>query len=269
MHPYATAGNTATNRDSLVLEHMWLVHTIASRIHERLPGNVLLEDLVSSGVVGLISAIDNFDPSRNVALKTYAEYKIRGAILDGLRELDWAPRTSRQKAKSIQAAIEAARRKLGREPGDEDVAKEMKLSLQQYYQALLEVQGIDLRALEHVTTGQDGTELIRLVPDSEEKLPSRVFERVELERKLAEGIERMPKLERTLLRLYYQDELGLREIAQVLGCHVSRVSQLRTQAVLRLRAHLERVLSPPSPSRRGWGERANRIHAPQEVSHAR
>src|SRR6516165_10864795 len=125
-------------RERLILEHLPQVRLIARRIQERLPKNIGLEDLVSTGVLGLISAIDNFDPSHNVKLKTYAEYKIRGAILDSLRGLDWAPRQKRRRAKQIEAAIAAAEQKLKRSPSEEDIAAQLGLSLEEYYEWLVE-----------------------------------------------------------------------------------------------------------------------------------
>src|SRR5574340_82633 len=126
MHPYCTGTeSSAAERERLILEHLPQVRLIARRIHERLPESVSLEDLVSTGVVGLISAIDHFDPALNVKLKTYAEYKIRGAILDSLRDLDWAPRNKRRKAKLIEAAILMAEKKHSRTPNEEEIAAEL------------------------------------------------------------------------------------------------------------------------------------------------
>src|SRR5579864_3921019 len=129
----------ADERERLILEHLPQVRLIARRIQERLPENISLEDLISTGVVGLISAIDNFDPSHNVKLKTYAEYKIRGAILDSLRGLDWAPRQKRRKAKQIEAAITAAEQRLQRSPVEEEIAAELEVSLEEYHQWLVEI----------------------------------------------------------------------------------------------------------------------------------
>src|SRR2546423_1739554 len=129
-----SAGLSADERDRLILENLPQVRLIARRIHDKLPESVSLDDLVSTGVVGLITAVDNFDPSQNVKLKTYAEYKIRGAILDSLRELDWAPRQKRKKAKQIEAGISAAEQRLHRSPTEEEVAGELSLSLEELHQ---------------------------------------------------------------------------------------------------------------------------------------
>lgn len=224
-------------RERLILEHLPQVRLIARRIQERLPENISLEDLVSTGVVGLISAIDNFDPSHNVKLKTYAEYKIRGAILDSLRGLDWAPRQKRHKAKQIEAAIAAAEQRLQRAPNEEDIAAQLGIELEQYHRWLVEIRGLNIASLEHAGQEQ-GRDLLRYIPDSEESLPSTLLEQSELERLVAESIDQIPEIERTVISLYYHHELTLREIAQVVNLHESRISQLKSQAILRLRARL-------------------------------
>jgi len=222
------------------MEHLPQVRLIARRIHERLPESVILDDLISTGIVGLISAIDNFDPSHNVKLKTYAEYKIRGAILDSLRGLDWAPRQQRKRVKMIQSAIASAEQKLHRVPDEEEVALELNLNTSQYHEWLVDIRGVNIGSLEGAGSEEDGRDLLRFISDKEENWPSRVVEKAELERLLAEAIERMPYVERTVLSLYYHEELTLREIAKVIRLHESRISQLKSQAILRLRAYLEK-----------------------------
>src|SRR5678816_1278745 len=141
-------------RDRLILENLPQVRLIARRIHEKLPESVSLDDLVSTGVVGLITAVDNFDPSQNVKLKTYAEYKIRGAILDSLRELDWAPRQKRKKAKQIEAAISTAEQRLHRTPTEDEVAAELGVGLEEYHEWLVEVRGVNMGSLEFAPGGE-------------------------------------------------------------------------------------------------------------------
>jgi RNA polymerase sigma factor for flagellar operon FliA len=230
----------AGERERLILDHLPQVRLIARRIHERLPESVSLEDLVSTGVVGLIAAIDRFDPAHNVKLKTYAEYKIRGAILDSLRGLDWAPRQQRKRAKQIEAAICAAEQRLKRAPSEDEIAAELKLSMAEYHEWLVDVRGVNLGSLESSSGDEDGRDLLRYISDKEENWPSRLLERSELERLLAEGVEKMPAVERTVLSLYYREELTLREIAKILSLHESRISQLKSQAVLRLRSYIEK-----------------------------
>lgn len=241
---YYQATRTTTvgveERERLILEHLPQVRLIARRIHERLPESVSLEDLISTGILGLIHAIDRFDPGLNVKLKTYAEYKIRGAILDSLRGLDWAPRQQRKKSKQIEAAISAAEQKLKRAPREEEIAAELGIPIEEYHDWLVEIRGVNLGSLESGGNDEENRDLLRFVADKEESWPSNLVERAELERLLAEAIQRMPQIERTVLSLYYQQELTLREISRVLSLHESRISQLKSQAVLRLRSYLEK-----------------------------
>jgi len=223
-------------REELILQHLPQVRLIARRIQERLPESVALEDLVSTGVVGLISAIDNFDPRFHVKLKTYAEYKIRGAILDSLRGLDWAPRQKRRKAKQIETAVSQAEQRLKRCPTEEEIALELGIPLDEYHGWLVETRGLNIASLENA--GENTSDRLRFVADNRDDSPASLLERSELERLLADEIERIPEIERTVLSLYFQQELTLREIAQVVNLHESRISQLKSQAILRLRSHL-------------------------------
>ena len=231
-----------------MLQHLAQVRVIARQIHDRLPDSVCLDDLISTGVIGLLAAVDNFDPSYNVQLNTYAERRIRGAIMDSLRELDWAPRETRKRSKMIEAAIHRAKQRFGREPSEEEIVAELGVTIEQYRQWLNDGQGIDLQRLES-SEGDDRPDLLKFVADNEDHLLSRLFERSELERILTLAIERMPKIERTVLHLYYFEELTLREIATVVGMHLSRVAQLRVQAVLRLRSHLDKVWNSAARSK--------------------
>jgi RNA polymerase sigma factor FliA len=234
-------------RESLILEHLPQVRLIARRIHDRLPESVSLDDLVSSGVLGLIAAIDNFDPAHNVKLRTYAEYKIRGAILDSLRKLDWASRDRRRKTKQIDAAVLAAEQRLRRVAVEEEIAAELHLDLKVYREWQLDILGLNLNSLDFASDHEDGRNLLDTVADNQEHWPSRLLEASELERLLAAAMERIPPVERTVLCRYYQEELTLREIAQGMKLHLSRISQLKSQAILRLRCLLER----PWPTRNG------------------
>jgi RNA polymerase sigma factor FliA len=226
-----------SERERLILEHLPQVRLIARRIQERLPESVTLEDLISTGIIGLIAAIDHFDPAHNVKLKTYAEYKIRGAILDSLRGLDWAPRQKRRRAKQIESAISIAEQKWKRTPTEDEVASELGISLEEYHEWLVEIRGLNIGSIE-CAGGEMGKDLLNYVPDTGDNLPSALLERSELERILTLEIDGIPEMERTVLSLYYRDELTLREIAQVVNLHESRISQLKTQAILRLRARL-------------------------------
>jgi len=235
----------ALRREALVLRHLPQVRLIARRIHEQIPDTVSLDDLISNGVIGLLAAIDNYDPSFGVQLGTYAERRIRGAILDGLRQADWAPRDTRRKSKLIEAAIGRAGQRAGRDAAEEEIAAELGIPLAEYRKWLTEARGVSLGHLEFAGAGKYDAASIQPAAGGPESSPSGMLERAELERILALAIARIPKIERTVLHLYYFEEMGLREIAEILGMGISRVGQLRTQAILRLRSHLERVwLSP-------------------------
>jgi RNA polymerase sigma factor for flagellar operon FliA len=239
--PETYAEITPEQREQLILEHLPQVRLIARRIYERIPGSIGFDDLVSAGVVGLISAIDRFDARHDVKLKTYAEYKIRGAILDSLRGLDWAPRQQRRRARLIENAIVVLEQKHHRVPEDVEIAEHLGLSVADYHDWLSDARGMTLGSLE-TANGDDegGTDLLRFVADSDEQWPSQIVERAELERAVAQAIQRMPKIERTVLSLYYYEEMTLRDIAKVLELHESRISQLKTQAILRLRAFVQK-----------------------------
>jgi RNA polymerase sigma factor for flagellar operon FliA len=241
MNPYQAAVAPDTEeRERLILDHLPQVRLIARRIHERLPESVSLDDLISTGTVGLISAIDKFDPAHNVKLKTYAEYKIRGAILDSLRGLDWAPRQQRRRSKQIEQAISALEQKLKRAPTEDEIASAMGVTLEEYHDWLVEIRGLNVGSLENRPGEEEGRDLLRFIADKEEDWPSQVFERNELRKLLAQAISRMPYVERTVLGLYYKEEMTLREISKIIKLHESRVSQLKTQAILRLRSFMRK-----------------------------
>ena len=228
------------DREALIIEHLPQVRLIARRIHERLPGHVSLDDLISNGTLGLISAIDHFDPTQKVKLKTYAEYRIRGAILDGLRGMDWAPRGRRKLSRQIEGAIATSEQRLGRIPTEEEIALELGISIEEYREWLVDTENLQIGELEFSSAEGDGYNLLKYISDSESQQPSRLAERSALESLLASQISRMPKIERTVLSLYFYEEMSLKEIGQIMDLHVSRISQLKTQAILRLRCVLQK-----------------------------
>lgn len=230
---------TETERESLILEHMTQVRLIARRIHSRLPGNVALDDLVSTGMVGLISAIDRFDATQGVKLKTYAEYKIRGAILDSLRQMDWAPRQQRKRARLIESATSHLEQSLRREPTEEELANHLGIDLEEYQEWAGHANGLSVGSLD-MAWEEPGSEMINNISDTEQHWPSRLLEKSELNRLLVQSVDRLPHAERTVLSLYYLEELTLREIATVMEVHESRISQLKTQGIGRLRTFLDR-----------------------------
>lgn len=230
-------------RESLILENLYQVRAIARRIHEKLPPNMSLDDLVSAGIIGLIQAVDNFDPNQNVRFRTYAEYKIRGAIIDSLRELDWAPRLQRKKAKAIETAIAEVQQTVMRVPNEDDISQHLGITLEEYREWLVDTQGLTIGSLSESVGKDSKTTLIEFVMDSESNQPGNLLERQEMEGMLATVVAKLPELERTILSLYYESDLTPREIAPILEMTAARVCQLRTQAVLRLRAQFYRVLS--------------------------
>ena len=226
---------SAEERERLIVEHLPQVRLIARRIHERLPASISLDDLLSAGVVGLISAVDNFDSRQNVKLKTYAEFRIRGAILDSLREGDWAPRLKRRSARELEDAVARAERRVGRVPEESEIAAELGITVEAYRQRLNEVAALDIGELEYSQDGQERSSLVRYVACRDEESPAVQLEKAELERLVAKALDGIPKVERTILSLYFYEEMTLKEIGEIMNLHFTRVSQLKSQAILRLR----------------------------------
>jgi len=226
-------------QERLLLEHLPIVRFLARRIHERLPQHVDVEDLVSAGVVGLMDAFTKFDPDKKVQFRSYAQFRIRGAILDSLRTLDWSPRELRRKGRAMEEAIRSVTARLGRPPSEVEVAAEMGLGLQEYQQLLGELKGLEIGTL-HVERNEDsGEEELAYVPARLDEDPLFRCLRGELEEKLSEAIASLPDRERLVMTLYYYEELTMREIGLALGVVESRVSQVHASAVAHLRAALK------------------------------
>ncbi|HYL72685.1 MAG TPA: RNA polymerase sigma factor FliA [Bryobacteraceae bacterium] len=242
-----TLAASAAERERLILDHLPNVRWIAIRIHEKLGGSVALEDLMSSGVIGLINAVDSYDPKYNAMLKTYAEHRIRGAILDSIRGLDGIPAHKRKRLKQVEKAIATAEQRLQRVPTEEEIAAELNVPLAEYQSELLELRSVSLGSLDELAEGSSESKLLRYVPQDEENQPGRILERAELERLVADAVEKMPRTERTILSLYYREEQNLQDIGAILGMHTTRVCQLKSQAILRLRAYIDKKW----PSTRG------------------
>jgi RNA polymerase sigma factor FliA len=232
--------NIAATREQLILDHLPQVNWIATRIHEKLPGNTNLEDLISTGIIGLINAIDNFDPSFNVKLKTYAEYKIRGAILDSVRGMDGIAPHKRKRLKLTQAAMATLEQRLQRAPSEEEIATELGLPHREYQEWLADLRGISIGSLDAPLNEDDSRSLISYVADCEENSPALILERSELQKLIQEGVEKLPGPERLVLDLYYRQGQNIREIAPILDLHITRISQIKAQAILRLRNYIER-----------------------------
>jgi RNA polymerase sigma factor for flagellar operon FliA len=226
-------------QERLLLEHLPIVRFLARRIHERLPQHVDIEDLVSAGVVGLMDAFTKFNPQKKVQFRSYAQFRIRGAILDSLRTLDWSPRDLRRKGRAAEEAVRSLTARLGRSPGEGEIAAEMGLGLEEYQSLLGDLKGLEIGTL-HVEHNEDsGEEEIAYVPGRPEDDPLFCCLRGELQERLTNAIDRLPERERLVMTLYYFEELTMREIGLALGVVESRVSQIHTSAVVHLRAALQ------------------------------
>ena len=234
----ALGGMTPGERDRLLLEHLPTVRYLARRIHERLPQHVELDDLVSAGVVGLIDAFSKFDHNKKVQFKSYAQFRIRGAILDSLRTLDWSPRELRRKGRAVEEAIRTTTQKLGRAPSESEIAGEMSISLAEYQALLGELKGLEIGSLHMERSEDSGDEELSYIPGPVEDDPLFRCLKGELKQRLADAIEDLPEKERMVLTLYYFEELTMKEIGLTLGVVESRVSQIHSSAVVRLRAAL-------------------------------
>ena len=240
-------GMEVADRDQLLLEHLPTVRFLARRIHERLPQHVELDDLISAGVVGLIDAFSKFDHTKKVQFKSYAQFRIRGAILDSLRTLDWSPRELRRKGRAVEEAIRSATQRLGRAPVEAEIAGEMALSLNEYQQLLGELKGLEIGSLHLERSEDSGDEEIAYIPGSPEDDPLFRCLKGEMKQRLADAIEELPEKERMVLTLYYYEELTMKEIGLTLGVVESRVSQIHSSAVLRLRTALAELAGPGAP----------------------
>jgi len=252
-HPvqaYNEVGSDA-ERERVLMEQLPQVKYIARRIHERLPRHVPLEDLVHAGVLGLIDALNKFDQSKHVQFSSYAKFRIRGAILDSLRELDWSPRELRRKGRLVEQAYSQLSGKLGRAPNENELAQELGLELRELQSLLAELDGLELGSL-RVESSRDGREedLTDYVPGAPEETPFFSCLRSEMKHLLADAIAELPEKERRVLALYYYEELTMKEVGAVLGIGESRVSQIHSLAMVRLRARLNGLLVSGEPGKR-------------------
>lgn len=242
---YRSAAEELDGRNEVILHELPQVRYIAARIHERLPKHVPLEDLVSAGVIGLIDAHRKFDPGKDVQFKSFAKYRIRGAILDSLRELDWGSRPLRRKSREIEEAINRLEMRLGRTPLETEIAAELGLQIEQFHKLNTTLDGLGLVG-QQVSTARDPAELFDIVESapSPDEDPFQQCLRNQMSGQLAEAIGRLPEREQTLLSLYYNEELTMEEVAQVLSIAESRVCQLHALALAKLRAALSGVAMP-------------------------
>jgi RNA polymerase sigma factor for flagellar operon FliA len=234
----APEGAVVPDRDQLLLEHLPIVRYLARRIHERLPQHVELDDLISAGVVGLIDAFEKFDHTKKVQFKSYAQFRIRGAILDSLRRLDWSPRELRRKGRAVEEAIRTVTQTLGRVPLEPEIARHMELSLADYQTLLGELKGLEIGSLNMERSEDSGDEELAYIPGSPDDDPLFRCMQGEMKQRLIDAIEELPEKDRMVLTLYYYEELTMKEIALTLGVVESRISQIHSSAVVRLRSSL-------------------------------
>jgi RNA polymerase sigma factor FliA len=250
--PEGASTGISGEEERLLLEHLPIVRFLARRIHERLPQHVEMEDLVSTGVVGLMDAFAKFDPKKKVQFRSYAQFRIRGAILDSLRTLDWSPRELRRKGRAVEEAVRLLTARLGRAPGETEIASELDLTLDQYQALLGDLKGLEIGTLHTEHNEDSGEEELAYVPGQPEDDPLFCCLRGELKERLADAIEGLAERERLVMTLYYYEELTMREIGLALGVVESRISQIHASAVVHLRAAL-RDLGQPAP-RNGNGK---------------
>ena len=231
-------------REALIKEYAPLIKFIAQKIAARLPSNIELDDLISSGVIGLMDAIDKYDPSRDNKFKTYAEFRVRGAILDELRSQDWVPRSIRDKAKVLDKTMVNLEQELGRSPTDEEVAKALNVSIDEFHDLVHQVRPVSLLSIDDQQTfdNSDKRSIMNLLEGSKAFNPLNQLNVKVVKDIVAKAIEELPERQRLVLSLYYYEDLNLKEIGQVLRVTESRVSQLHAQAVQRLRAKLQASL---------------------------
>jgi RNA polymerase sigma factor FliA len=235
--------NDPEERERLLLEHLPQVKYIARRIHDRLPAQVPLDDLIHAGVVGLIDAVEKFDPSKNVQLKSYAKFRIRGAILDSLRELDWSPRHLRRQARCIEEAHRDLKLRLGRMATEPELAAEMGMKLEEFQHLLGELRGLDLGSLQMESSDpQSDEDVVSYHPGGVDKDPFFLCLHGEMKSLVANALDELDEKEKQVVTLYYLEELTMKEVGAVLGVGESRVSQIHSVALIRLRARLEDLL---------------------------
>ncbi|MCE5229413.1 FliA/WhiG family RNA polymerase sigma factor [bacterium] len=244
---YGEAGRLSLEqRNAMIVEYLPLVKFIASRIASRLPQHIELADLINSGIIGLIDAIEKFDAGRKIKFKTYAEFRVKGAILDELRALDWVPRSTRQKASRIERAYAELEQKLGRSASDAEMMAFLKISAEEFNDLVREARGVALLSLDELQ-GNDHDEnfernLLEYLADPEAMSPAQIMNLDQIYRIVAETIDQLPEKERLVISLYYYEELTMKEIGEILSITESRVSQIHTKAILRLRGRLLKVL---------------------------
>lgn len=226
--------------NALIEKYLSLVSSIAARLAMTLPEHVDQDDLYSAGLVGLLQAVRNYDPTCGASFETYARTRIRGAMLDELRKMDWVPRTVHEKARKIQAIMNQLEQKLGRVPTEAQMAKALNLSLSEYGKLLTEIRPAAFICLDTVSSEDDTGDLYEVVANSADESPLEKISQRELKHVVLERLKALPEMQRKVLALYYGEELHLREIAEVVGLTESRICQIHAQAILSIRAYIQR-----------------------------
>jgi len=234
----------AAAREQVLLEHLPIVRYVARRIHERLPQHIEMEELISAGMVGLLDAFNKFDAAKNVQFRSYAQIRIRGAILDSLRTLDWSPRDLRRKGRAIEEAMHVLTSRLGRAPQENEVAAELGMQLQEYQHVLTDLKGLEIGSLHVERIEESGEEELAYVPNPTEDDPLFRCLQGEMQARLADAITALPERERLVLTLYYHEEMTMKEIGLTLDVVESRISQIHSSAVLHLRSLLSNAAKP-------------------------
>jgi RNA polymerase sigma factor for flagellar operon FliA len=243
-----TTSLDSVERQRLLHENLSEVRYMARRIHNRLPSYVPFDDLVHAGILGLIDAVDKFNPSKNVPLKSYAGFRIRGAILDSLRQMDWSPRNLRRQARRIDVCRRELAAKLGRAPSEPEVAVRMGLGLQELQRLLGDLRGLDLSSLQQ-SRESDGEDLPTAVATRPEEDPFQITLRSEMRALVTQAVQELDAKERRVLGLYYLKELTMKQVGAILEIGESRVSQIHTAALIQLRSRLTGTLAPPAVAR--------------------
>jgi RNA polymerase sigma factor for flagellar operon FliA len=220
----------------MVMEQMPQVKYIARRIHEHLPKHVPFEDLMQAGMVGLIDALNKFDSDKNVKFSSYAKFRIRGAILDSLRDMDWSPRDLRRKSRQIDSVMQKLQTELGRTASEPELAKALGMTLEELHELTNEIRGLEVSSLQIETNDDGETDLAQNIPGPVDEDPLTLCERGEMNGRLQKAIAKLPEREQQVLMLYYQQELTMRQVGELMGVGESRVSQIHSIAVKHLRA---------------------------------
>lgn len=237
---------TTENREEVIKQYSPMIKYVANRIAMRLPPHIEVDDLISVGVLGLIDAITKYDPTRGAKFKTYAEFRVRGAILDELRSMDWVPRSVRQKASNVDSVVQKLQSKLGRPPEDEEVAGEMGISLDQFFDTLNETKSMPVLSLEGLGIAKETGEqqsLLDCLAGKGDTDPQTQIRLNELKEIIAQAIDTLPEQARLMISLYYYEELTMKEIGAVLDVTESRVSQIHSKAVFKLCTELKALIA--------------------------